>query len=550
MSKSNSVLSSISAAVLQRPLFFILLFAFGVRLIAVLFAQGFMMHDDHFLTIEPSSSWAAGKNFNGWLPGIGNNNPHPEPISFFYLGGLFLLFKAFHFLGLDNPESQMYLMRFIHALYSLLVVYYGFKITELLSNRKNAIQAGFLLAFIAILPNFSVRNLVELVCVPPLMAGFYLLIQHVSFKNIRLVARVISATTLDRPNTNAKAMRALIFAALLMGMAVGIRYQTGLLVALVGLILLIFHSFRYAFLFGVVSFGMFFLTQIDDVLLWGGEPFQHLKGYFQYNTTNANNYPGSSIAYLSFIAIFILPPISLFLVTGFFREWRKQLLFVLPVTGFVLFHIWYPNRQERFILPALPFVVMIGVIGWNALIDKSKFWMNNKKLLRGSWVFFWTVNTIVMLTLCFTYSKKCRVESMSYLFKQGDCRNFALEYTHIESGSMLPQFYSGIWTTYYYWKKGDNPSEYILNMHHDEEETINDLQPRLEPNYYLFYDDTNLEDRVAKIREHYPDITFLTTVESGWFDQLLNRLNPKNALETIHIYKIPSLSGRIRESNH
>lgn len=38
----------------------IVLIALAVRLIAVLFAPGYMMHDDHFLTVEPASSWAVG----------------------------------------------------------------------------------------------------------------------------------------------------------------------------------------------------------------------------------------------------------------------------------------------------------------------------------------------------------------------------------------------------------------------------------------------------------------------------------------------------------
>src|SRR5690606_32539629 len=127
------------------------------------------------------------------------------------------------------------------------------------------------------------------------------------------------------------------------------------------------------------------------------EPFQHLKGYFQYNTEHRNDYPGSPYAYLSFIGIFILPPASLFLVFGFFRKWRKYLIITLPVLGFVLFHVLYPNRQERFILPALPFVVMLGVIGWNEFVEKSSFWQNRKSLLRGCWKFFWTLKTIAML---------------------------------------------------------------------------------------------------------------------------------------------------------
>jgi len=65
--------------------------------------------------------------------------------------------------------------------------------------------------------------------------------------------------------------------------------------------------------------------------------------------------------------------------------------------------------------------------------------------------------------------------------------------------------------------------------------------PRLEPNYYLFYDDELLEERVNRIRKHYPSLSYQKTIESGWFDELLHFLNPKNSLEKIHIYKIPDL---------
>jgi hypothetical protein len=99
------------------PLRVILLLALFVRLLAAFFAPGYMMHDDHFLTIEPAGSWADGKNFNNWLPGIGNNNPHPEPISFFYLGFLYIFFLLFQSLGIDEPEMQMLLLRIIHAAY-------------------------------------------------------------------------------------------------------------------------------------------------------------------------------------------------------------------------------------------------------------------------------------------------------------------------------------------------------------------------------------------------------------------------------------------------
>jgi hypothetical protein len=517
----------------------ILLLGFTVRLLAAFFAPGYMMHDDHFLTIEPSGSWADGNNFNNWLPGIGNTNTHPEPISFFYLGFLFVFFKSFHAMGVEQPELQMLLLRIIHATYSLLTIYFAYRITERLSNRKNAITVGILLAFIAILPNFSVRNLVEIVCMPPLLGGMWLILKHVPLHSFK-----VGPIELHPPiqgNSGQTSWKFVALAGFIMGLSVGLRYQTGLLVALVGIILAVQNSFRTFFLFGIMSMLAFFVTQIDDVLLWGGKPFQHLQGYFEYNKKNALNYPGSPWAYLSFIGVFILPPVSLFLASGFFASWKRISIIVVPTIGFLLFHILYPNKQERFILPVLPFFVIAGTIGWNQISLKWR----EAKWQKWSWKIFWGLNTIAMLTLCFTYSKKSRVEAMNYLYEAGDCNNFILEFSHSSQGAMVPQFYSNLWTNYYYFNKEDNIDAVLGYAERAAIATANDLLPSTLPNYVLFYDDVDLEKRIEKMKAYYPTLTYRTTIESGWFDVLLHRLNPKNSLEKIHIYSTDSVYAPI-----
>lgn len=515
------------------PLRTILIVAFVARLIAVFFAKGYMMHDDHFLTIEPASSWSIGKNFNDWLPGINNDRTAPEPISFFYLGFLFVFFKFFHLIGIDNPDTQMYLIRLIQGSYSLLTIFFAFRIAELLSNRKNAITVGWLLALLAVMPNFSVRNLVELTCMPPLLAGYYLLIKHYGFA--KQTAFIGNDTGVQYAPFKVPAF---LLAALLMGFAVGLRYQTGLLVALVGAVLLMQRGFWSACVFGVVSFFAFFLTQIDDIFLWGGKPFQHLQGYFEYNKTHANDYPGSPYTYLSFISLYILPPVSLFLVFGFVRVWKKYFLIFLPVAGFLLFHIVYPNRQERFILPALPFVVILGIIGWNAFVERSSFWKMNGGLLRKIWIFFWSLNCAAMLVFSLTYSKMARVEAMLYLYDQGDCKNFVQEFTHSKGASMPPQHYSGQWPTYYFWNKDTNVEAVAAQFESTAASFADRLHTKEVPNYYLFYDKTNLESRVERIRQFAPTLEHVATFEAGWYDKLLHSLNDKNALETIYVYKV------------
>lgn len=523
----------------EHPLKVILLCGFVVRILAAFFAPGYMMHDDHFLTIEPAGSWADGKNFNNWLPGIGNNNEHPEPISFFYLGFLYFFFSLFQSMSIDSPETQMLILRVIHASYSLLTIYFSYRITAFLSTKKNAITVGFLLAFIAILPNFSVRNLVEIVCMPPLLGGMWLLLKNVPLHSFRLGPLQLQASMSEEATSTRWSM--VLAAGFVMGLSVGLRYQTGLLVAMVGVVVALQNSFRAFMLFGAASLLAFSVTQIDDLLLWGGEPFQHLRGYFEYNKKNALNYPGSPWAYFSFIGVFILPPVSLFLLSGFLASWKKIAVIVIPSIAFLLFHILYPNKQERFILPILPFFIIAGVIGWDTLSGKWK----NSNWHTWSWRVFWTLNTIAMLTLCFTYSKKSRVEAMNYLSNQGDCNNFILEFTHSEYGAMMPQFYSNIWTSYYYFNKNDNVELVLSSAERVAHESEHHVMPRSLPNYILFYDDTDLERRVSNMQKHYPTLTYRTTIESGWFDELLHTLNPKNRLEKIHIYSTDSIVAPI-----
>lgn len=525
----------------KRPLTFLLLLALAVRLIAVVFAKGYMMHDDHFLTVEPAASWADGYNFNEWAPGIGNDRESPEPISFFYLGFLYVFFKIMNVLGLENPDSQMFVIRLIHAVYSLLTVYFSYKITERISGKRDAFLVGLLLAILAIMPNYSVRNLVEFVCMPPLLAGYWILIKKGAFQSftVKLPVANSSLTFNDGLTSYAPiALRPLLTAAFVMGLAVGFRYQTVLIVAFVGGMFVFQKAYKQFIYFGITAFIAFFLTQIDDVLLWGGKPFQHLLGYFGYNAENALNYPGSWATYLSFIGYIILPPVGLMLVFGFFKESKRYVAIFFPIAFFVLFHIVYPNRQERFILPALPFIVMLGVIGWNRFVAQSSFWSKRRTLLRTAWTFFWIVNVFAMFVLATTYSKRARVEAMLYLYEKGDCTNFIQDFRQSEGGSLVPQFYSGNWQWYYVFRPTSDYAAEIRMMPELEKQQKGTIKPKDQPNYILFYNTGKLDERVEAIREYFPNMKYEVTIEPGWFDVLLHTLNDKNALETVTIYKL------------
>ena len=185
------------------PLKCIILVALAVRLVAVFFSKGFGMHDDHFLIIESSKSWIEGGDYNHWLPwSQGIDNPVPSGHSFFYPGLMYCLFGMLKFIGIESLNVQMYFIRLIHALWSLLVVYYGYKITEKYTNRKTANIAGWTLALYFFMPWLAVRNLVEVVAIPFLMAATWLYVKDETPKWIRV-----------------------LWVGALMGMAMCVRYQ-------------------------------------------------------------------------------------------------------------------------------------------------------------------------------------------------------------------------------------------------------------------------------------------------------------------------------------
>jgi hypothetical protein len=496
------------------------------------------MHDDHFLTVEPASSWAAGKNFNNWLPGVDNDRAHPEPISFFYPGVLAGMFTVLRACGVDDPCTQMLWIRLFHALWSLLTIYFAVRIVRLVAGERSAMTTGWLLALIGVLPNFAVRNLVEVVCQPLLLGGFYVLLRGGAMRSFVLAGKVFH----DHADRRDVPWKHLIVAGVIMGLAVGVRYQAGIIVALTGAVILLQGAALRMVVFGCASLFAFFLTQLDDVLLWGGQPFQHLTGYFEYNKEHAGNYPSAPLAYLSLIGYFILPPVSIMLLWGFVRTWRSHLMLFLPAAVFLLFHVLYPNRQERFILPALPLFVMLGVIGWHQWVESSSFWKEHGGLHRWLWRSFWVVNALVLAVFSTTYSKRCRVEAMHYLYDQGDCVNFIHEFTHAEGRPQLPRHYAGLWVGYYLMNE-DADVEYIVSvMPRNALQKAHRLEHQPVPNYILFVDDTGLSDRVSRMQRHFPGLTYRTTIEPGWFDLLLHQLNPVNKVERIHIYSMTAKS--------
>jgi len=492
----------------DKPIILIIWLAVIFRLLAVIFSKGFGMHDDHFLVLEASQSWVDGTDYNNWLPGS-DGNTTPSGHSFFYVGFHYILLSFLKFLGLDNPQAKMFIIRFLHGAFSLLTVYYGYKIAEKLSNKRTASIIGLLLAIYWFMPFVSVRNLVEIVCIPFLIYGTYLLIDIKNRKKILLVYFI---------------------SGIIFGLAFSIRYQTIMYCGGVGLAILIQKKWRETLFFGAGILVSIFLIQGGiDFFVWG-YPFAELGEYVSYNINNAYNYntlPWYSL--ILFVFGILIPPISILLFFGFFRSWKKHLIIFLPTLIFIAFHSYFPNKQERFIFPVIPFIIILGMIGWNEFYEKSRFWQNRRNLYKSFWVFFWVINLILLPIISTMYSKKARVESMTYLSKYENIPSLLMEATNDGNDKIPPQFYLNQWIELYYLPEKEKLESLNLKL-----QLVNTNEW---PAFIIFYNDKNLNQRLELINTIIPNLKYETTIEPGFVDKVLHWLNPINANQKIVIYR-------------
>jgi hypothetical protein len=468
-----------------------------LRLIAAIFSQGYGMHDDHFLVIEASGSWVEGHDYNKWLPWNPMNNG-PEGHSFTYVGLNFFLFYLLKIIGIVDPKTMMLIARLIHGLFSMLTVVYGIKITEKLSNKRAASIVGWLLAALWVFPFLSVRQLFEFTPIPLLMIGIWYLIK------------------------DEKRLVYFFYAGMLMGLATSFRYQIG--VFAIGIAAVYFFQWKWKpfllFCSGVLI--AFIITQgLVDYIIWG-YPFAEMMGYVKYNMKEGTGYLPNTNYFMYFYVLIgsLLVPLGLLIFAGFFKVKREYLLLFVPALLFLLFHSWYPNRQERFILTILPVFIILGVMGFEQL-KKGGF---ESKLWRYSWIVFWVLNIPLLAFTTTMYSKKSRVEAMYSIYEPtNQPKNVLAEGSGSNRTSMLPRFYSKDWVGIY--------------LDRTDATTPLKVDENIDYDYIFFFDEAKLPQRIKEYKTIYPNMTLHKKCYPSSLDVLLRKMNPRNANEYIEVWK-------------
>lgn len=489
------------------PLQIILGLGILFRLIAVIFSKGFGWFDDHFLVIEAAQSWVDGYDYNYWLPDSNYPMRQPQGHPLFYVGIHYFILKFLTFIGLQDPQIKMVFIRLLHAAWSLLIITYGYKIAEHFSNKRTALYVAGFLSLFWFMPFLSVRNLVEFVCIPPLLISTWLLIKEKNYKTF-------------------------FFAGIWLGVALSIRFQTVFYIAGIGLALLLMKPNFKLLISCLLGFTFVVLiTQFAvDQFIWG-RPFAELGAYIQYNIDNANMY-GTNIwhMYFDLILTLLIPPLSFLLFGGWLVSWKKIPILFWPILFFLIFHTYFPNKQERFVLTILPSLIIVGTIGMFSIYENYKNRIPSK-LFKFSKGFVIVINIILIFIISFSYSKRNRVEAMTYLHKQPDLKMVMIDDSNRENDfTMPPLYYLGKWHSVI----GITKQFYLDSVRYQ----FSIIPDSVKPNYIVFWRNENINARVDSFRKLFPNTKYVTTIEPSFIDKTLNWLNPLNDNETTYIYKI------------
>lgn len=498
----------------SRPLTALTLIALLPRLVAALFSGGYFAHDDHFLVIEAAASWADGFDYNYWLPWNQEGDPRPSGHSFFYVGLHYVLFVVLKAIGVTDPKCMMVVVRLLHAMWGLVVVRTGYRIALRLSNATIAWNTGLLLALLYFMPFLAVRNLVETACIPFLMLGAW-----------RLVRTPEGPTIKDA-----------VVAGVWIGLAVNVRFQALFFAAGPGLALLMQRQWRQGFAYALgVAIPLAVVQGSIDLFIWG-RPFAELGEYVAYNMVNATTYFDQPwYNYLLLLAGIFLPFFGVAVMFGFFRRWHPLVLW-LPVTLFLAFHSYFPNKQERFILPIVPLFFVLGFVAWEQWRTVSGWWQRRPLLWHGQMLVFWTLNTLLLAVLCVSDSKRSRVEALYALREERPLKGLLIEDSIEGEAPMPPLFYLGQWDVNVVpWT--DPAADLLLHL-----ERFNDSA---KPDVVLFFGLEEVQQRMVRTSMALGPLRVIGTAEPGLVDRVVHWLNPVNRNETIIIARRKPLDDRL-----
>lgn len=333
---------------IRHPLSLILLLAIVLKILAAIFTSGWMT-ESNFNCYTIPNSWLE----NQWI---------------------------------------VYISRLILGAFSLLIITIAYRITKIIADKTTALEIATFGALLWGVPFVTVHPFAGVVSLPFILYGTLLIIkQH---------------NLLDNNEIEKFHRTSFIIAGFCLGLGFAVYYHS--LIYYIGILVTLFilKNWKGALmtLIGyVVAVG---ITQtIVDLVIYH-KPFVAMTRFFGDFGCCFSNIPSNFYCIFGlefnikavglFLLLALVPPMSLMLIFGFFRVFRKYIILVLPTLTTLVYSIFIFDDLEILLL-TVPTYVIAGYVGWKEFHKNSAFWTKNKWLLWTCYIIFALLNITLMV---------------------------------------------------------------------------------------------------------------------------------------------------------
>ena len=287
---------------------------------------------------------------------------------------------------LANPWI-VYISRLILGAFSLLIITLAYRITKIIADKTTALEIATFGALLWGVPFVTVHPFASVVALPFILYGTLLILKQLYL--------------LDNHEIEKFHRTSFIIAGFCLGLGFAVYYHS--LIYYIGILITLFilKNWKGALmsLIGyVVSVG---ITQTLVDLVIYHKPFVGMMKFFG-DFSGCFDYTFGLELNIKVVGLFLLlvlvPPMSLMLILGFFRVFRKYLLLVLPTLITLLYSIFVFDLFDiDILLLTVPTYVIAGYVGWKEFHKNSAFWTKNKWLLWTCYAIFALLNTVQMV---------------------------------------------------------------------------------------------------------------------------------------------------------
>jgi len=458
----------------------VLVVAAALRLLAAFFSGGFLASDDHHVVIGAADQIASGMGL-----------PVTYARSALFPASLAAIMTVARGIGVHDPGVEMLLVRLAQAAYSLLVVYFVYRLLERLFSRESAMLGGLLAAAFFAMPVTAVHQLEESVAQVPLLAACWWWQRTEDSHQPPAVWGALAGAAL--------------------GTALILRLPLiGFVAAFVIMVLLrpVTAPRKLTFLGGLAL--VIVLQGYSNVLInhqWGYSFIQRLGPMLhpQRMALEAQGYPTSPPwHYVLTLLAALIPPVSVLLLAAAVRGGRQVPVIGVATLAFLVSHSLIANKQERFLLPILPLLLILVVAGLPWLTARIA------PAYRGMWWYFWIVNSALLLVLTFSFAKKDRVAPLLFVYHRHDATGVLVAQYNESFG--VPEYYLG------------KPQPVLVLVERAQEVHVSGVPI----NYVILYSDTPEADRVFLAGALRRNLTLLTTITPSLADRLAHAINPRH----------------------